>query len=222
MSIEVEQHFTIGPQTRPKLIALGAEQTSRLEFTDTYFDRADHQLMKADHWLRKRNGTWQLKHPVLKLHESDSGSHEGHWRTACYHELEEDSAIITQLCNIIEVGEEMESLNRLVVGGTLLPVAEFSTVREGWVWPDGRMGDRVSIELDEASFNYTIGSVEVMVGTAEEVPGAETIARDIARKIGNNNKQYQLVNEIFSGYRHRCRGRNSTTGKQTNHIHSPE
>ncbi len=180
--IEVEKHFTIGPETRSKLTALGAKLTQREEFTDIYYDTAALQLMTSSHWLRQRNGEWQLKYPVVP----DNGTIiQGKTsRTECNYELEEESAIIKQLLAVIVI-EGAPSLNQLVHPlGMLVPVATFSTQREKWAWPDDRMGERVSIELDEASFNYAIGSVEVMVGGADQVTAAEEKARDIAGKIG--------------------------------------
>ena len=187
--IEVEKHFRIDAETRPKLTELGAKLTSREEFTDVYYDTAECKLMTSAHYLRQRDGTWQLKHAVVM--DRESPHHGGaapldsvHSRTECNYEIENDPAIITQLRNVVTIDDETILLSQLVEKQVLLPVAEFSTQREGWAWPDKKMGDHVSIELDEASFDYSIGSVEVIVGVAEEVPAAESIARDIAGKIG--------------------------------------
>lgn len=199
--IEVEKHFRIGPETRAKLTALGAKLNSKEQFTDVYFDTADLKLMTSEHWLRQRDGNWQLKHEVSGGNRSKTGTvgrAEQHSRIECNYELEEDPAIIRQLHTVLAIDEE-KSLDQLVECGVLLPVAEFSTHREGWVWPDRRFGDRVSIELDEASFDYTIGSVEVIVGVADEVPAAEATARDIAGKIGMLIKGSCVVRLLFIG-----------------------
>ena len=187
--IEVEKHFTIGTETRKKLTELGAKLTKREEFTDVYYDTTDYKLMTSAHYVRQRNGNWQLKYAV-----KDRAPHHGgaaaldrvQSRIECNYELEDEPAIIAQLRNVLVIDEDTRLLSQLVEKGALLPVAEFSTQREGWAWPDKRMGDHVSIELDEASFNYAIGSVEVMVGVAGEVPTAESTARDIAGKIGKS------------------------------------
>lgn len=182
--IEVEKHFTVGPETRSKLTALGAKLTLREEFTDIYYDTPAHQLMTSSHWLRQRNGEWQLKYPVIDISANEAIIQGQPSRTECNYELEEEDAIIKQLRTVIVI-EGAPSLNQLAHPlGVLVPVVEFSTVREGWAWPDGRMGERVSIELDEASFNYAIGSVEVLVGGADQVTAAEEKAREIAGKIG--------------------------------------
>ena len=183
--IEVEKHFTICPETRAKLTALGAKQNSKEEFTDVYYDTADSRLMTSAHWLRKRDGRWQLKHSVRgDMTSVGILDREQLARTECNYELEEDAAILMQLRTAGVVKDETESLDRLVEVGMLQPMAEFSTIREGWAWPDNRMGKCVSIELDEASFNYAVGSVEVMVSTTDEVPSAQARALDIAGKIG--------------------------------------
>lgn len=183
--IEVEKHFTIGPETRAKLTDLGAKQNSKEEFTDVYFDTADIRLMTSAHWLRKRDGRWQLKHSVRSnLPNVGILDREQLSRTECNYELEEDGAIARQLRSVGVVKDETDSLDQLAEVGVLLPVAEFSTIREGWAWPDKRMGERVSIELDEASFSYAVGLVEVMVSTTDEVPWAQTVAQDIASQIG--------------------------------------
>lgn len=183
--IEVEKHFRIGPETRTKLTALGAKQNSKEQFTDVYFDTADIRLMTSAYWLRKRDGRWQLKYSVRgDLPNVGILEREQLSRTECNYELEEDAAIVSQLHTVGVVKYDTESLNRLVEDGVLQPVAEFSTIREGWAWPDKRMGGCVSIELDEASFNYAVGSVEVMVSTTDEVPSAQAVTQDIAGKIG--------------------------------------
>ena len=180
--IEVEQHFTIGPETRSKLTDLGAKLTQKEEFTDIYYDTSAHKLMTSSHWLRQRNGVWQLKYPIVPENEAIIQGQPS--RIESNYELEEESAIIKQLHTVIVI-EGAPSLNQLVDPlGVLVPVAEFRTTREGWAWPDDRMGERVSIELDEANFGYAIGSVEVLVGGADQVPAAEEKAREIARKIG--------------------------------------
>ena len=179
--IEVEKHFTIGPETRSKLTALGAKLTQREKFTDIYYDTVAYELMTSSHWLRQRNGEWQLKYAVSDNEAIVQGQPS---RTECNYEVEEESTIIKQLRTVIVI-EGAPSLNQLVRPlGMLVPVAEFSTERDKWAWPDGRIRERVSIELDEASFNYAIGSVEVLVGGADQVPAAEEKAREIARKIG--------------------------------------
>lgn len=44
-----------------RIRAAGAVKHKELEFTDVYFDTSDLCLTAADHWLRTRDGVWELK-----------------------------------------------------------------------------------------------------------------------------------------------------------------
>ena len=79
----------------------------------------------------------------------------------------------------------------LVEDGVLIPVAEFTTMRESYSWKEcddegcavgGWEG--VKVDLDSTNFGYGVGEVEVMVGRREEVPGAEERVRSIAALLG--------------------------------------
>lgn len=75
MLIEVERKFTPLPSTKGKLLeALRSTSTaddeltgnsviSRKHMKDMYYDDAELSLTKADKWLRRRDGEWQLKLP---------------------------------------------------------------------------------------------------------------------------------------------------------------
>lgn len=52
----------ITPETRPCLATLGGQRTTTKTVRDVYFDTLQHSLMRNDHWLRKRDGVWELKH----------------------------------------------------------------------------------------------------------------------------------------------------------------
>ena len=67
--IEVEQKFIITSETRDKLRVLGAQRTTKRHVCDVYFDTPEHSLMKQDHWLRKRDGKWELKYCLLSKKE---------------------------------------------------------------------------------------------------------------------------------------------------------
>ena len=62
--IEVEQKFRLCPETRERLKALGAQRVSIRRVCDVYYDVPSHKMVQNDHWLRRRNGRWELKyHP---------------------------------------------------------------------------------------------------------------------------------------------------------------
>ena len=68
--IEVEQKFIITSETREQLRTLGAQKTATKSVCDVYCDTPDHSLMRNDHWLRKRDGKWELKYRPSILKES--------------------------------------------------------------------------------------------------------------------------------------------------------
>ena len=112
--IEVEKHFTVDSETRQKLRDLGAKVILKEEFTDIYYDTLSHQLMTSSHWLRRRNGVWQLKHPITRSVFDDEAVIEGQpSKTECNYELEEEPAIIKQLRDVIVI-EGTPSLNELI------------------------------------------------------------------------------------------------------------
>lgn len=65
-TIEVERKFSVPPDYQAVLSEHGFELVKEFKETlsDDYFDSSDYDLMQADHWLRRRNGDWELKYPV--------------------------------------------------------------------------------------------------------------------------------------------------------------
>ena len=74
--IEVERKFLLTQDTRDRLSSLGGILTARKHLHDTYYDTGEHLLVQQDHWLRKRNGHWELKchHHLHSEQEEDSVS----------------------------------------------------------------------------------------------------------------------------------------------------
>ena len=187
MSIEVECKFTMTHLTRQQLKTMEAERKSKCTFTDVYFDVQSHTLMLSACWLRKRNKTWELKYPV-------GGKGQGPGQVSDRHnELDKEDEILAYLGTVIldEISHctdpEPKTLDRLVQDGILTPVAEFATTRESFVICDyqhGVLGSVVHVDLDEASFGYAVGEVEMMVGKTEDIPTAEAVVQSIAKQIG--------------------------------------
>lgn len=62
--IEVERKFVPGPDTEDRLQELGGTLEHRVTFRDSYYDTPELSLMRADYWLRQREGSgWELKCP---------------------------------------------------------------------------------------------------------------------------------------------------------------
>ncbi|XP_072818952.1 thiamine-triphosphatase isoform X2 [Vicugna pacos] len=91
--IEVERKFIPGPGTEERLQELGAVLEHRVTFRDSYYDTPELSLMRADHWLRQREGSgWEFKCPGAT---SVSGPHTE------YMELTAEPAIVAQLCEVL-------------------------------------------------------------------------------------------------------------------------
>ena len=200
MSIEVEHKFTVTPLTRQQLEAMGAKRKTSCTFTDTYLDVKHNTLMLSDYWLRKRDGAWELKHPLVDSAAVGQSSKDVGHVSDRYNELQNEVEILAFLRTVIATEIDVctdsgpTSLDQLVQEGILIPVAEFETTRETYVCKSGdhceTFDSVVHVDLDETKFGYVVGEVEVMVGRGELIPAAEAKALDIANQIG---RQVQAV-----------------------------
>lgn len=200
MSIEVEHKFTVTPLTRQQLEAMGAKRKTSCTFTDTYLDVKHNTLMLSDCWLRKRDGAWELKHPLVDSAAVGQSSKDVGHVSDRYNELQNEVEILAFLRTVIATEIDVctdsgpTSLDQLVQEGILISVAEFETTRETYVCKSGdhceTFDSVVHVDLDETKFGYVVGEVEVMVGRGELIPAAEAKALDIAKQIG---RQVQAV-----------------------------
>ena len=72
-TIEIERKFIVPIDYHDKLLAHGfaREKVYDEVLVDKYYDTCEYALLKKDHWLRQRNGDWELKYPV-GLHDKVS------------------------------------------------------------------------------------------------------------------------------------------------------
>ena len=71
-TIEVERKFEVPEDFRERLPAAGFEVVTGFaveSLVDVYYDTRDFSLIKSDHWLRQRNGDWEMKYPVGQMHD---------------------------------------------------------------------------------------------------------------------------------------------------------
>jgi adenylate cyclase class IV len=68
--IEIERKFIVPDNYHERLTAQGFKIQQEFDeiLLDKYYDIYEHSLMKEDHWLRQRNGDWELKYPVGDVH----------------------------------------------------------------------------------------------------------------------------------------------------------
>ncbi|XP_048218737.1 thiamine-triphosphatase [Perognathus longimembris pacificus] len=165
--IEVERKFVPGPGTEARLRELGGTLAHRRTFRDTYYDTAELRLMRADRWLRRREGRgWELKCP------GGAGLPGPHTE---YLELTSEPAIVARLRELLGPGAPDAGRVAAALGPLgLREVASFVTERSAWeLAPAGaEAGPPLRVDLDTADFGYAVGEVEALVPEAAQVPGA--------------------------------------------------
>ncbi|KAB1278102.1 Thiamine-triphosphatase [Camelus dromedarius] len=178
--IEVERKFIPGPGTEERLQELGAVLEHRVTFRDSYYDTPELSLMRADHWLRQREGSgWEFKCPGAT---SVSGPHTE------YMELTAEPAIVAQLCEVLGA----EVLGAGGVAATLGPlglqeVASFVTKRSAWKLVLSGADEEeppLRVDLDTADFGYAVGEVEALVHKEAEVPTALKKIHSLSSMLG--------------------------------------
>ncbi|CAK7315538.1 thiamine-triphosphatase [Vulpes vulpes] len=178
--IEVERKFVPGPDTEDRLQELGGTLEHRVTFCDSYYDTPELSLMRADHWLRQREGSgWELKCPGRP---GVSGPHTE------YVELIVESAIVAQLCEVL--GTEVLGAGGVaaVLGPLKLQeVASFVTKRSAWkLVLSGAEEEEppLRVDLDTADFGYTVGEVEALVHEEAEIPAALEKIHSLSSMLG--------------------------------------
>ncbi|XP_013365879.1 PREDICTED: thiamine-triphosphatase isoform X1 [Chinchilla lanigera] len=182
--IEVERKFVPGPGTEERLQELGGSLEHQIIFRDTYYDTPELNLMRSDHWLRRREGSgWELKCPGAV---GVSGTHTK------YLELTSDPAIVARLCQVLEA----EGLGTGGVAAVLGPlglqeVASFVTKRSSWKLLFSGTDEEeppLRVDLDTADFGYAVGEVEALVREETEVPCALEKIQSLSKMLGEGDR----------------------------------
>ncbi|XP_004456413.1 thiamine-triphosphatase [Dasypus novemcinctus] len=163
--IEVERKFVPKPGTEERLQELGGILEHQVTFRDSYYDTPELSLMRADYWLRQREGSgWELKCPRATL---VSGPHTE------YMELTVERAVVAQVCEVLGTEDLWAGGVAAMLGPLgLEEVASFVTTRSSWklvlFGPEEEL--LLRIDLDTADFGYAVGEVEALVHDEAEVP----------------------------------------------------
>ncbi|XP_024609011.1 thiamine-triphosphatase isoform X1 [Neophocaena asiaeorientalis asiaeorientalis] len=178
--IEVERKFVPGPGTEERLQELGGTLERRVTFRDSYYDTPELSLMRADYWLRQREGSgWELKCPGAA---SVPGPHTK------YMELTAEPAVVAQLCEVLRAEVPGAGGVAAVLGPLgLQEVASFVTNRSAWkLVPRGADEEErpLRVDLDTADFGYAVGEVEALVQEEAEVPAALEKIHSLSSMLG--------------------------------------
>jgi len=161
--IEIEKKFRLNEQQEALLIN-GAVFLGEKVNVDEYFDDSLYSLSRQDHWLRKRNGQWELK---VRKHTL------GHKRGVTqYEELEDDQSIAA----FLELSPT-QSLDDSIAEAGYLSFMKLVTTRRSF-----ERGE-FHIDLDKVDFGYSLAEIELMVEDGQGEEAAEKI-RLFATEIG--------------------------------------
>ncbi|CAJ0930741.1 unnamed protein product [Ranitomeya imitator] len=125
-------------------------------------------------WLRRREGSWELKHPPQR------GARGLYGASTQYMELTSEDDIISRVSEELGVPRphNIESFG-------LNEFASFVTRRRRFQLPlVENSNTKVVVDLDEADFGFAVGEVEVLVKTQEEVENALQKVEEICRQLG--------------------------------------
>ena len=171
--IEVERKFQVPEDFDSALPARGYELLKGFAveaIVDEYFDTRRMDLIRADHWLRRRNGDWEMKYPVGAVAEGSG--------VTLYHETSNAEDILARLRNLTKDEPDKSNLKELASRGVLSPFARMETTRHSY-----RKGE-VNIVVDATDWGYRVGEIEIMVGSKEEAKAAAKKIDDIAEELG--------------------------------------
>ena len=174
---------------------------------DNNTENSDYLLLQNDHWLRKRNGCWEMKYPIksnaMKCVENGNSTTESlhkDSKTDMYHETSEEKSILSKIKAISpttfnnSASEDKSQLDDLVTNGKLWPFAEIDTNRKEYqLLPGTKSGIKkenktnkqhtVTVVIDATSWGFLIGEVEILVREKEDVDSAKSQIELIAKEL---------------------------------------
>lgn len=180
------------------------------EFHDQYFDNPTFNLTLKDFWLRKRKGCWELKCPVTKVDQPNTGQSKADALCTRYKEITDVTEIQKRLKEVLKEKEspqpskkakKEQNPDELVVSAedvykstendswmsdmNLVCFAEYTTVRRSFTLEE----DGVQVDLDQADFGYSVGEIEVLVSEGKDVQFALEKIEKAAQKLGLTGNQ---------------------------------
>ncbi|XP_072513402.1 thiamine-triphosphatase [Salminus brasiliensis] len=201
MSVEVERKFVCESDVQDKLKTIGAVCIGQYEFKDRYYDSPAYTLTMKDFWLRKREGSWELKCPAVSRTKVEKTE------ALCtnYREVTDLPQIQAEVKEVLETftratedssdsseqertdgyGEDERWLKDL----KLVCFAEYTTLRCSYVLEDDGGVGRVRVDLDQADFGYCVGEIEVLVSEGDDMQSTQQRIQKTAEKLGLGDKK---------------------------------
>ena len=210
--IEVEQKFSTEhlDAVHQRLGDIGFIPGKESKFMDWYFDNTDFNLCTQDCWLRFRHlsdspdtGSWQLKKGRIISNHISSGR-----RSTIYEEMEGSDAIdVVEALLAAGAGktkdvylDDDDDSNATMDGYTIPQIPRLSgyemkafarivTIRSSWkcIATDtesiNQIYDCITVDIDGTDYGYTVGEVETVVTTDDEVNDAKEKVQQVIVEI---------------------------------------
>ena len=146
--IEVEKRFQLTPEQEVRLLN-GARHLKTLTNEDVFYDTDDYVLTRQDHWLRSRNGRFELKRSVHELGHKLGGT--------AYDEIE-DEAGVRSFLNL----PSTNSLESDLATAGYKPFAKIVKERRSYE------KEGFHLDLDICDFGYDLAEIELMIESEQD------------------------------------------------------
>jgi len=164
--IEVEKKFIINTESEKNVVTT-AQFVGEQLIHDPYYDTPDCKLIRADTWLRSRNGQFELK--IFRAGKDSRGIDS-------YEEIEN----VERIQNYLNLRSDLTEEN--LRQESYVPICVCRTTRREYT------SGEFSVVLDHAEFDggfsVEIGEIELMVDDTKEIEGATEKIMRFARAHG--------------------------------------
>ncbi|XP_013391028.1 thiamine-triphosphatase-like isoform X1 [Lingula anatina] len=173
-TIEVERKFTFTDSTEDKLQEQGASLIQQKTFTDIYYDVPQYSLTLSDHWLRQRDGVWELKCPPENPTTNDLSQ-----VTCQYAEHVTIPEIIAKCSAVLGLAIPTDSsMQEFLTSAQCGQFATIKTERKSYSL------NEFSVDLDTADFGFRVGEIEVLVLEENKIADALSRIDMLAKTLG--------------------------------------
>ncbi|XP_066538087.1 thiamine-triphosphatase [Hoplias malabaricus] len=207
MSVEVERKFACETDIQEKLKDIGAVCIGQYRFTDQYYDSADFNLTLEDFWLRKREGSWELKCPAKSRANLENKADK---LCTNYREVTDLAQIKAEVMKVMKNSTEAAESSskssqreqtpdeRWLKDLELVCFAEFTTLRCSYTLESAGAAGKLRVDLDQADFGYCVGEIEVLISEGDDMQSAQQRIQKTAEKLGlGDEKKIQGKMDVY-------------------------